>query len=189
MIDTLKQWDTYLFLYLNGFHNSIWDSIMFWASEKITWIPVYMFFIFLIIRNYKREAWLIIPVALIMILFSDQLSLLVKNLTCRPRPCHVAGLENVIHLVQNKCGGEFGFVSSHAANHFGMALFFGNLFRSKFRFINLVLIFWAGFISYSRIYLGAHYPGDVIFGGFLGVLLGISFYQLLLQLNLKIFKK
>jgi undecaprenyl-diphosphatase len=131
MIETLKHWDTDLFLFLNGINNTFLDFVMYWASEKMIWIPVYILFIYLIIKHYKKETWIIIPVALIMILISDQLSVLIKNLVLRSRPCHEPELQYLIHLVKNKCGGEYGFVSSHAVNHLPWLHFFPLYFKKK----------------------------------------------------------
>jgi undecaprenyl-diphosphatase len=177
---TLKQWDSDLFLLLNGLHSPFFDFIMYWTSEKTTWIPVYLILIYLIIRKYKNEAMLFIPLALVMILFSDQSSVLLKSLTHRLRPCHEPALEGLIHLVKNKCGGDFGFVSSHAANHFALSslliLAFGNYRTTG----GAILLLWAVLISYSRIYLGVHYPLDVLAGGLLGIFRGFLFYYLCL---------
>lgn len=189
MIETLKHWDTELFLFLNGMHSTFWDFVMYWASEKSIWIPVYILFVYLLVKHYKKQTWFIIPVVLLMILFSDQLSVFIKNLTLRPRPCHEADLQTLIHLVKNKCGGEFGFVSSHAINHFAIATFLSFIFRQKIAFIVTALIFWATLISYSRIYLGVHYPGDVICGGIVGVLLGYFSWKLAIYIISKNRKK
>jgi undecaprenyl-diphosphatase len=176
LIETLKSWDTQLFLFLNGKHNVFWDFVMFWASEKLIWVPIYILFIYLIIRYYKKNAYLIIISAIVMIAASDLISVHVfKNVFMRLRPCHEPELEGLIHLVKNKCGGEFGFVSSHAVNHFAMAVFFSIIFFRRIRFFILLIMLWAAFVSYSRIYLGVHYPGDVICGAFAGAALGFLF--------------
>lgn len=188
MLETLNQWDKEIFLLLNGIHNSFWDFIMYWVSEKLTWVPVYLVILYLVIRHFRKEAILIIPLAFLMIVFSDQISVLIKNIFQRLRPCHEPGLESLVHLVKNKCGGEFGFVSSHAANHFALSIFLLNLFRDKIAFSVPVLVLWALLVSYSRIYLGVHYPGDVMFGGILGIISGILFYQLRIRLKKVFFK-
>jgi undecaprenyl-diphosphatase len=179
VIETLKYWDTELFLFLNGKHNGFWDFVMFWASEKLVWVPLYILFIFLIIKFYKKKAWLIILSAIAMIAVTDVVSVhAFKNVFMRWRPCHEPGLEGMVHLVKNKCGGDFGFVSSHAVNHFAMAAFFSVIFFRKIKYFIPVILFWATFISYSRIYLGVHYPGDVICGGISGAVLGLGFAKL-----------
>ena len=114
-----------------------------------------------------------------MIVVSDQLSVhAFKNVFQRLRPCHEPELEGLVHLVKNKCGGDFGFVSSHAVNHFAMAIFFSVIFYKKIKYFIPLIMLWAAFISYSRIYLGVHYPGDVICGGLTGAAIGFFFGKL-----------
>jgi undecaprenyl-diphosphatase len=179
MFEVLKHWDTQLFLFLNGMHNEFWDFVMFWASEKLIWIPLYIFFLYLIIRYFKKKSYWIIAMVILMIAVSDLLSVhAFKNVFMRLRPCHEPALEGLVHLVKNKCGGEFGFVSSHAVNHFAMAAFFSVIFFKRIRFFIPLIFLWAAFISYSRIYLGVHYPGDVICGGMVGISFGFLFGKL-----------
>lgn len=152
---------------------------MYWASEKLIWIPVYIFFLYLIIRHFKKNSYWVILLAIAMIVVTDQLSVhAFKNVFMRLRPCHEPELEGLVHLVKNKCGGDFGFVSSHAVNHFAMAEFFSVIFLKRIRYFTPIIMLWAAFISYSRIYLGVHYPGDVICGSILGALIGWSIYSL-----------
>jgi len=185
LINYLQNLDTQFFLFLNGFHNSFFDVLMFWMSDRFIWIPLYLFFIFLIIKKYRKNAvWILLLVAL-MILVSDQLSVFIKNLVQRPRPCHNEQIAALIHLVHGKCGGAFGFVSSHAANSFAIAVFLIPFLTSYFKYFGWVIIFWAAVISYSRIYLGVHYPGDILFGAFTGCLTGYSFSLFYFKLLIK----
>lgn len=152
---------------------------MYWASEKLIWIPVYIFFLYLIIRHFKKNSYWVILLAIAMIVVTDQLSVhAFKNVFMRLRPCHEPELEGLVHLVKNKCGGDFGFVSSHAVNHFAMAEFFSVIFLKRIRYFTPIIMLWAAFISYSRIYLGVHYPGDVICGGLAGAAIGFLFGKL-----------
>ena len=137
------------------------------------------FFLYLIISYYKKNSVWVIVAAILMIVVSDQLSVhAFKNVFQRLRPCHEPELEGLVHLVKNKCGGDFGFVSSHAVNHFAMAVFFSVIFYKKIKYFIPLIMLWAAFISYSRIYLGVHYPGDVICGGLAGAAIGLLFGKL-----------
>jgi undecaprenyl-diphosphatase len=174
MIEILLKWDTQLFLFLNGLHSPVWDPIMIFASGKLTWLPLYLLLIFFIARKYGWKAiWWLLAIALVVVA-ADQVSVvLFKNALQRLRPCHTPELQNLIHLV-GKCGGQFGFVSSHAANTFGVATFLSLVFSK--RWVTLSLLLWAVFVSYSRIYLGVHFPGDVLCGAIIGAGIGISIW-------------
>ena len=99
----------------------------------------------------------------------------------RPRPCRDPDIGHLVHRVNNYCGGAYGFVSGHAANSFALATMISLLFRKKW--VSTGLLIWATMVSYSRIYLGVHYPGDVIFGALLGTLLGLTIFYVLHRLT------
>ena len=103
-----------------------------------------------------------------------------KNNFERLRPCHEASLADIIHTVRDKCGGHYGFISSHASNSFALAVFLSGFIRRRYRYFPLFILIWASVVSYSRIYLGVHYPFDVIVGAIFGSLLGylaLSFFR------------
>ena len=174
MIETLVTWDISLFLFLNSHNSPFWDSIMLLVSGKLTWLPLYLLLIYFIVKKYKwQSAWWLFAIALV-VLASDQFSVqLFKNVFQRLRPCHTPELKELVHLV-GRCGGKFGFVSYHSANPFGFAVFLSLLFRKWW--FTLSILFWALFVSYSRIYLGVHFPGDIICGAILGSGVGIAIF-------------
>ncbi len=180
MLEILKNLDTNLFLFLNGIHSPFWDTIMWHISGKLEWIPLYAFLIYLIIKEYKMKAiWIILAVILVIVLTDQVFVKLFKFQFERLRPCHNPEIKDLVHKVNDKCGGQFGFVSSHASNSFGLAMFLTFLFRKKL--FGILIFFWAALVSYSRIYLGVHYPGDIIGGALLGIFIGWLVY---LGLNL-----
>jgi len=189
LLDQLKTLDTELFLFLNSRHNSFFDFIMYWASNKWVWIPFYIWLLFLLFKSFGKKTILIALLAGAMIFLSDQVSShLIKDLVQRPRPSHEAALAGQVHLVYEYSGGPFGFISSHAANSFALCFFLVLVSMRKLRGMKVALWCYAFLISYSRIYLGVHYPGDVLGGIVLGLLLGALFasiYQILIKkLNL-----
>jgi undecaprenyl-diphosphatase len=178
IIDTLKEFDVQLFLYLNSKHNSFFDVIMYWVSHRFFWIPLYLFFLFLVFKQVGKHIWLVIIFATLLILLSDQLSVhAFKEVFLRYRPCHNLIIQSQVHLLNNYCGGTYGFVSSHATNSFALAMFLFLFLKNKIKHIGVFIFSWAALVSYSRIYSGVHYPADIVVGGILGMGIGIAVFK------------
>jgi undecaprenyl-diphosphatase len=171
-METLRSLDTSLFLWLNSRHNSFFDVVMYWASHTWVWVPLYVVLAFLVFRFYGKKIVLILLTAAGMIALSDQSANLLKNGIQRYRPCHNLSIQNEVH-VNGNCGGQYGFVSSHASNTFALAFFLSMLLMFRFRYFPLFIFAWAMLVSYSRIYNGVHYPADIIGGAFIGLLCGL----------------
>lgn len=178
MLDFFIEIDKQLFLILNGLHNGFFDQLMYYISEKTTWIPLYGVLLYMIFRQYRWKVFLVLVFVVILITLSDQLSVLAKNTFMRFRPCQEPSLEGLVHIVRGRCGGRYGFVSSHAANTFALAVFMNYLLGRSYRFLVPVMLTYAVLNAYSRVYLGVHYPADVLFGALLGVLIGMFVYFL-----------
>jgi undecaprenyl-diphosphatase len=176
MLEVLNNLDKNVFLAINGLHNGFLDFVMYWLSDKLIWIPLYLYFLWLIYRQYKKKVLWILLFALVMILVSDQSSVhFFKNVFHRLRPCHDPALQGMVHLVKSKCGGDYSFISSHACNSFAIAVFMIQVIGRKYRYFSGFVLIWAAMICYSRVYLGVHFPGDVIVGAAWGALLGWAF--------------
>lgn len=161
---------------------------MFYISTEWIWIPVYGFFIYLIVKKNKKLSWLPIAILAICILLSDQTSGYIKKQIKRPRPTHDLILEKKVHVVNDYRGGSYGFVSSHAANTFCLALLLSLILEWSFLSIGLAFS-WAALVSYSRIYLGVHFPLDIIFGAFLGMIIAFLGFLLLKKCKNRFFSR
>ena len=173
----LEHLDQQLFLFLNSHNSPFWDQVMHAISGKVIWAPLYLTILIYLGFKYKRKFLIIILFVILAVTLADQVSVqLFKNVFQRLRPCHEPALQGMIHLFNGECGGKYGFVSSHATNSFNVALL--SLMFIKKRWYTISIILWALIIGYSRVYLGVHYPGDVICGSLVGAFVGWGVYKL-----------
>jgi undecaprenyl-diphosphatase len=173
----LEHLDQQLLLFINSHNSPFWDTVMYTLSGRVIWAPLYLAILIYLGVRYKRKFLVILIFIILAVTMADQFSVqLFKNVFHRLRPCHEPSLQGLIHLVNGECGGLYGFVSSHASNSFNVALL--SLMFIRKRWYTISIITWASVIGYSRIYLGLHYPGDVICGAMLGALIGWGCYKL-----------
>ena len=174
-METLLQTDRELLLFFNQIHYPFWDNF-FWVFTSIpVWIPLYVAIIFVFFKHLElKGVWTLLAVTLVFVLCDQISSSFFKEFFERLRPSHEPSLEGIVRLVNGKKGGRFGFVSSHAANSFGLAMFTALLFKKWY--YSVLIFLWASVNSYSRIYLGLHYPGDILGGLILGILCGFFVY-------------
>lgn len=180
LFELLLNADRKLLLFINGLNTPFFDDLMFLASSKLIWAPLYAVLLLLLWYSMRSRFWYIIPIIILLVIATDQVSVvLFKNMFQRLRPCHDPALEGLVRTLHDKCGGLYGFISSHACNTFGVATFSGLLLKHKYRLAMPLLLLWASFVSYSRVYLGVHFPGDIIAGALVGSLIGWVMVQLL----------
>jgi len=175
MIDFIVELDTKLFLFFNSLNSSFFDVIMWHISGKYEWIPLYAIIIFFLFKKFKIKGFIPFIFIILAIALADQISVhCFKEVFQRLRPCHNTDIQDIVHIVNNKCGGKYSFVSSHAANTFALAGFLFSIFKNKW--FTIGIFSWAVIVSYSRIYLGVHYPLDVFCGALLGFIIGFSLF-------------
>jgi len=178
MLDQLLQYDKELFLFLNNLGSSSWDGFWLVITNKLTFIPLYMLLLFLVYKKIGLKAMLLLVLVIAaMITFTDQITNLFKYVIAkRPRPCREEDMQNMMRFVAPRCG-RYGFFSGHAANSMAAAVFAGLLLKPYYKKLIFILLFWSAFVAYSRIYVGVHYPLDIICGLTFGAFSGFGFFK------------
>lgn len=178
MIEELLKYDEQLFLFLNNLGSEPWDGMWRFITEKYASVPLYILLLYLVWKELGWKGTLVIMIVVaIMITATDQLANLFKYSIQRPRPCKVEALQASMRFVADGCG-RFGYFSAHAASTMATAVFLGLLLRFRYKYLPFLLLFWAVVVAYSRIYLGVHYPLDIITGMFFGAIIGWLCYRL-----------
>jgi len=179
MFEALQALDQRLLLALNHAHTPALDAVMVFVSNRTVWFPAYALLTGWLIWHFRRRAVLLLPLLIAAVALADSItSRLFKPFFGRLRPCHAPELAGLLHLPDG-CGGQFGFLSSHTANSVALAVFLALVLPgNRFRGLKIGVALWAMLLSYSRIYLGAHYPSDVLGGALVGALLAWGAAQL-----------
>ncbi len=176
MIEILKNIDKEVLLFINGLNSDFFDILMWEISAKWFWVPVIATFLFFMVKDYKRNAWIPILFFIICFTLTDQGSTQFKYFFERYRPSHNFDLQGLLHHVNDYKGGRFGFFSGHAANSFGLFVLTSLFIRRKY--YTYTILFWAIIVSYSRMYLGVHYPSDILAGMIWGLSMGFLLYKI-----------
>lgn len=176
-MESLIELDQSLFLYLNNLGSKKFDALWLVITNKWASIPLYALFVYLLFKNFGvKQTVITLVIVAIMITLTDQLSYAIKHSVMRLRPCGEPSLQSLGRFV-TECG-SYGYFSGHATSSFALAVFLGLIFKNYYKFIFTALIIWALLVSYSRIYVGVHYPGDILTGALVGSTIGVGFYYL-----------
>ena len=179
MLEQLLQYDKELFLYLNSLGAPTWDGFWLVITNKLTFIPLYAMLLFFVYKQFGlKSLLLIIVIVALMITFTDQITNLFKYIIAkRPRPCIEEDMRGVMRFIAPRCG-RYGFFSGHSANSMAAAVFAGLLLKPYYKKLIFILLLWSAIVAYSRIYVGVHYPFDIVCGMAFGALSGFGFYKL-----------
>lgn len=171
---TLKTWDETILFYINQvLSNKFFDAVLPWCRESVIWLPLYLFFLVFVLINFGKKGLLWIIFFILTITICDQVSGLFKHWVHRPRPCADPFMIQYIKLRLAYCSGSFSFTSSHAANHFGMAMFIHLTLKKINGFKTGWIFLWAVIICYAQMYVGVHYPLDILGGTIIGLCSGL----------------
>ncbi|MFM9027017.1 MAG: phosphatase PAP2 family protein, partial [Bacteroidota bacterium] len=170
MLDEVRSLDRSLLVAINSLNNPVLDDFFLAVTDRWIWIPAYILLAWYLFRVFRKDFFWLLAAVFVTVLFTDQFaSSLLKPLVHRLRPCHVEDLSQQLHLIDGVCGGSFGFVSSHAANTFGLTSLVFFIMDRKWYWLTISLFAWSIVVSVSRVYLGVHYPLDIFGGALLGI--------------------
>lgn len=177
-MEQLVELDQEIFLFLNNLGNPAWDDFWNFVTNKFASIPFYALLVFFLYESlgWKKTLLSLVVVAAV-ITSTDQLSNLFKHFFERPRPCRQEGIMEYARFVAVRCG-RYGYFSAHAASSAALVIFLGQILKDYWKHIFAVLVFWGLLVSYSRIYIGVHYPGDILTGWIIGIFIGYIFFRL-----------
>lgn len=179
MIDSLINYDVELLIFLNNLGNTQWDGFWLFMTNKYSAIPLYILLLFFTYKYYGLKKTIVVLVFIaLLIAVSDQTSNLFKYGFKRLRPCHDENISSLVRLVKASCGGKYSYFSAHAANSMAIAIYFGMLFKKQLKYLLSMLVLWALVVAYSRVYIGVHFPLDILTGITIGGIYGFIFYKL-----------
>ena len=177
-MEQIVSYDQDLFVFLNGLGSAQWDTLWLFITNKLSSIPLYAVLLYLIYKSLGLRGTIVTVLCVVLLITCvDQLANLFKHGFMRPRPCRVDEFNDVIHYVAVRCG-KYGYYSAHAGNSMAIAIFTGLVLKANYKNILLWLIVWSFVVGYSRIYVGVHYPGDVLTGWAIGATIGYLIYRL-----------
>ncbi len=180
MFESLKLLDRELFLYLNGFHSTLTDELMYNISKVWVFFPLFAWWFYLVLRKCGWKKTLLLAAFMgLLVGFTDQSSNQVKHGVKRYRPSHNLEIMDKVHILHDYKGGQYGFFSGHSANCFGIAMLLFLLFSTRSLWFRSIFFLWAAITAYSRIYLGVHYPSDIFIGFLAGLFWGYVVYRLI----------
>jgi undecaprenyl-diphosphatase len=185
MLEKIKELDTDLLIYLNGLGSETYDKFWLIITSQLNWTPVFLLMFFLIYRKIggKQTLYLLLFIA-VLIAFTDQTTNLFKTTFQRLRPCNNPEINTIIRVVQSR--KSYSFFSGHAANTMAVATFLFMVLKRHFKYLGFLFL-WPLIFAYSRIYLGLHYPGDILTGYFFGALFGFLMFKVYQNLKPKYF--
>ncbi len=176
LLQQLIKWDRYLFEKINSdWSNPFFDQLMPFMRRDLNWAPLYLFLFIFAIINYKSKGvwWSVFFLATVALTDMTGTYLFKHNFE-RLRPCNDPMISEQVRLLLNKCAGGYSFISNHAANHMGMGVYFFLTFRHELKKFAWISITWAALVAYSQVYVGVHYPGDILIGGLVGLVFGTT---------------